>query len=484
MSTTVKTGWLKDNYGEKFAPKTLASQVVTPDGQSFEDKINEQLENVDVGIEITKEEYDALGDVVLTDGKTYFITDIDGGGSGSGGGIANTDGIVVNVEVGNWTEQSDGTYINVIDVENVSIKDVYDISLYGDYSEEQAYAFDFLVTSIDTYNNKVVLTASEAIDVAFSIVLRGKVNLENKNVYVSDLSATNIEYDNSKSGFDATNMQNAMDEVATIVNGLVVNITTDSWDLQEDGSYKKIVALEQITGNEVFDVCLYPGETHSEEQITAFSELVSSIETEEGRIVLTAVEEITVSFKIFLYGKVNFGKGNLVALTGSVMEVTEISKENFEKLSEAEKANGCYYVSDGDGLVAKNLEYDGSESGLGNNVQDAIDELSEQNKNLGWKLLGSATANGEVKLTSIEFSELHIKVKATNSSGYTFGATFNFIKEDLSSGDEFFSHGAWIDAGTNEYIRIKINLNSVATNAFTIATTNHLSYATMEVYYR
>lgn len=412
MSTIVNTGWLKDNYGEKFAPKTLASQIVTPDGKSFEEEIQAQLENVDVGIEITKEEYDALGDVVLTDGKTYFITDIDGGGSGSGsgGGIANTDGVVINVEIGNWEEQADGTYTNAIDVENVSIDDVYDISLCGDYSEEQAYAFDFLVSSIDTYNNKVVLTASEAIDVAFSIVLRGKVNLENKNVYVSDLSATNIEYDNSKSGFDATNMQNAMDEVATMVNGLVVNITTDSWDLQEDGSYKKIVALEQITGKEVFDVCLYPGETHSEEQITAFSELVSSIETEEGRIILTAVEAITVSFKIFLYGKVNFGKGNLVALTGSVMEVTEISKENFEKLSEAEKANGCYYVPDGDGLTAKSLEYDGSETGLGNNVQDAIDN---QNK----------------KLTQISTEDIELTFDSSTYAigGYTKTVTFETL---------------------------------------------------------
>ena len=89
MSTTVNTGWLKDNYGEKFAPKTLASQVVTPDGKSFVEEIQEQLENVDVGIEITKAEYDALGDVVLTDGKTYFITDIDGGGSGGENANAN-----------------------------------------------------------------------------------------------------------------------------------------------------------------------------------------------------------------------------------------------------------------------------------------------------------------------------------------------------------------------------------------------------------
>ncbi len=48
MSTTVKTGWLKNNNGEKFAPKTLVSQVVTNDGVTLENKLNEDyllLEN-------------------------------------------------------------------------------------------------------------------------------------------------------------------------------------------------------------------------------------------------------------------------------------------------------------------------------------------------------------------------------------------------------------------------------------------------------
>lgn len=39
MSTTVKTGWLNDKNGDKFAPKTLTSQVQTSDGTLFEDKL-------------------------------------------------------------------------------------------------------------------------------------------------------------------------------------------------------------------------------------------------------------------------------------------------------------------------------------------------------------------------------------------------------------------------------------------------------------
>ena len=44
MSTVVKTGWLKDKNGERFAPKTLASQTLTSDGVPLENSI-EDLKN-------------------------------------------------------------------------------------------------------------------------------------------------------------------------------------------------------------------------------------------------------------------------------------------------------------------------------------------------------------------------------------------------------------------------------------------------------
>ena len=43
MPTTVKTGWLNDKNGDKFAPKTLTSQVQTSDGTLIEDKIQDDL---------------------------------------------------------------------------------------------------------------------------------------------------------------------------------------------------------------------------------------------------------------------------------------------------------------------------------------------------------------------------------------------------------------------------------------------------------
>ena len=42
--STIKTGWLKDRDGDKFAPKTLISQVQTSDGTLLEDKIQSDLD--------------------------------------------------------------------------------------------------------------------------------------------------------------------------------------------------------------------------------------------------------------------------------------------------------------------------------------------------------------------------------------------------------------------------------------------------------
>lgn len=50
MSTIVKAGWLKDKNGDKFAPKTLASQVQTSDGMLLEDKIQNDLDIMKVEI--------------------------------------------------------------------------------------------------------------------------------------------------------------------------------------------------------------------------------------------------------------------------------------------------------------------------------------------------------------------------------------------------------------------------------------------------
>ena len=62
MSTTIKTGWLNDKNGNKFAPKTLMSQVQTSDGVLIEDKINNDLNEIKIYID-SKDVFVATYDV-------------------------------------------------------------------------------------------------------------------------------------------------------------------------------------------------------------------------------------------------------------------------------------------------------------------------------------------------------------------------------------------------------------------------------------
>lgn len=366
-------------------------------------------------------------------------------------GVCFADGIVVNVEMANWIAQEDRTYTNTVAIEGILESEMYDISLYGESTEEQAYAYDFLVTDIDIYDGQIVLTASEEITVAFSVILRGKVNLENKNVYVSDLSATNIEYDNSESNMEATDMQNAIDELATSVKGIVVPVTTDSWDLQSDGTYKKVIAIEGLTGKEVLDTCLNPSVTHTEEQITAFSELVTSIETAKGRIILTASEAITVGFSILLYGKVSFevsvveggngtnGGGNTTSIdltqaeydalveSGEVIEDVNYYITDATNISNTGNTSSDVFVSTKDYVVGDYCIYGNSlykfisdkpagewdessvvVTSVGNEIKELNAIIDEQNKNLGFES-GEMTLKGTDQCTVTNLHGNYIK---------------------------------------------------------------------------
>lgn len=87
MSTVVKTGWLNDKNGDKFAPKTLSSQVMTLDGITLEDKIQGEFDNLKeqttgiteeqiAQIEANKTNIEALSEEIVD------LQSILGGGSG------------------------------------------------------------------------------------------------------------------------------------------------------------------------------------------------------------------------------------------------------------------------------------------------------------------------------------------------------------------------------------------------------------------
>lgn len=94
MPINFKTGWLKNNNGEKFAPKTLTSQIQTNDGILFEDKLQADLLTLKNDIQTENKEYidnkieTIVPDVPVTsvNGKTGDInlTAVDVGAEASG----------------------------------------------------------------------------------------------------------------------------------------------------------------------------------------------------------------------------------------------------------------------------------------------------------------------------------------------------------------------------------------------------------------
>jgi hypothetical protein len=79
MSTTVKTGWLNDKNGEKFAPKTLISQVQDNDGVLLEDKLNNLTPTVAVDATLSVEgapaDAKATGDALASKADAQDVTD-------------------------------------------------------------------------------------------------------------------------------------------------------------------------------------------------------------------------------------------------------------------------------------------------------------------------------------------------------------------------------------------------------------------------
>lgn len=85
------------------------------------------------------------------------------------------------------------------------------------------------------------------------------------------------------------------------------------------------------------------------------------------------------------------GKAADAAAVGEAIKnaggVTTLTQAEYDALSEEEQNTGVYLISDGgdDSFTAKNITYDGTTTGLGNNVQSAIDILSSDKIGFTWK---------------------------------------------------------------------------------------------------
>lgn len=110
--------------------------------------------------------------------------------------------------------------------------------------------------------------------------------------------------------------------------------------------------------------------------------------------------------------------------SGSGVSTVKLTQAEYDALSDEKLSNNVIYIiTDSDELSAKNVPYDGSVTGLGNNVQSAIDELNSNLILEGATIVDGATisANGVVSYPQpskdgYEIASLHASCSGANNT--------------------------------------------------------------------
>ena len=108
---------------------------------------------------------------------------------------------------------------------------------------------------------------------------------------------------------------------------------------------------------------------------------------------------------------------------GPPAPITKLTQAEYNALPEAIRNKGIYVITDAEELVeskdAKDINYDDSNSGLGNNVQDAIDEL-----NILLNNCFQSVSNGKTLIASA-ITDMGVETDAT--------ATFEVMAEHIEN---------------------------------------------------
>lgn len=161
------------------------------------------------------------------------------------------------------------------------------------------------------------------------------------------------------------------------MNGIVLTFLSTNWVAQSDGTFTNTVEYEGFTSKEILEVDLYDDDNLTETQISEYDGYITAFNINDGKIVAIANTQPTTNITVLCRGEivVNGSNGG-----GGSAKITKITQAAFNALPESVKQSGLYVIIDAKGVSAKDIPYDGSETGLGNNIQEAIDK---QNKTLG-----------------------------------------------------------------------------------------------------
>ena len=140
-------------------------------------------------------------------------------------------------------------------------------------------------------------------------------------------NALSVVYNNAKSKLSTTNVQDAIDEITTIQNGLLVTVDKSSWSINDDSEYVSNITVTGLSGNEMLDVDLYDDGTATEAQIELFDNIVE-ISTSKDTIKLISLIQPTVNITLAIRGKFSVDKENYTDVNNRLESLdTRLSKE-------------------------------------------------------------------------------------------------------------------------------------------------------------
>ena len=165
--------------------------------------------------------------------------------------------------------------------------------------------------------------------------------------------------------------------------------------------YKNITVEEKLDTIPVFDPSDNQNiEINSYDYLT-YGHIIDSLKSDDADKVLSAKQGKVLDEKI---NNIDFSplERDIEAVENKIDNfrvATTLTQAQYDNLSEEEKQNGIYVIKDeGNIFVAKNILYDGNNSGLGATVQQAIDKVGSKlpfefgidvNGNYGYKKVGA-----------------------------------------------------------------------------------------------
>lgn len=215
--------------------------------------------------------------------------------------------------------------------------------------------------------------------------------------------------------------------------GIICVLLAENW-VENGSSYTYTIAIPSLTGDEFFDVSLYDDGSATQEQISAFNELITRIDVNNGAVVVQASAQPTVSLSIVLRGMCNIDETTVVNLSEVVSKVNEFEKS-----------------------------------------------LEEINSNLTWNKLGRFKLNETLTLPN-NWNELYfISSKSETAMNGICGVIYNL---GLTNTPYRLAFNGYIESNNGQALSFMISTKSITFNQYTDNGTITLTNGICDIYYR